>query len=62
MCDTDGMTRLRWPVATFGHANVYTTQQYLYVADEEVQAAVRAIGIRRDELSALIARSAVAAV
>jgi hypothetical protein len=56
------MTRLRWPVATFGHANVYTTQQYLYVADEEVQAAVRAIGIRRDELSALIARSAVAAV
>jgi integrase len=31
--------------AVMGHASVSTTQQYLYVADEEVQAAVKAIGV-----------------
>ncbi len=30
--------------AAMGHASVFTTQQYLSVSDEEVQAAVRAIG------------------
>jgi site-specific recombinase XerD len=30
--------------AVMGHASVFTTQQYLYVADEEGLAAVRAIG------------------
>jgi integrase len=35
--------------AVMGHASVFTTQQYLYVADEEVQAAVRAIGVKQND-------------
>lgn len=48
--------------AVMGHASVFTTQQYLYVADEEVQAAVRAIGVRQGAQPKQSAEPAVSAV